>query len=1538
MAEQRIPTGQVEMAPFEPDDRTACVPAWQDYKREFRIRLIAAGLGKVDGDVQVNNLLKCMGLEAMKLYETFVWAPAVAAVAADPANGVEARAAVPAEDKNNLEHVFKKFDNHWGVQKYRSLKRQEFLDTVRGPNQPVMDFIAELRRKAEHCDYGAAKEDFICDKIINAVNDEKISERLLELPDEEVKLNKVIQVCRQVELTAAHLKVIKGDKGSASSDEKSSVNHVRQKSDKSAWKRGRARGRARGRGDTCQSNSSRSSDVCDKCCLVHQQGQCKASYRRCDVCGEKGHYAKSTLCSGRNRNMSRGRGRSGSWSSRDRGQSRWSARPGRGQGRDNSYGYGGYSSHGFSGFRGRSHRNFAPRGRGRYVHYVDDFDDYDMCEQFDNLHMEDVFHFSVTMDNSNIDDVMDNLNIDDVMDNSNIDDVQNVCDAQNVCDGAENVCIDVQDVCDDVRTVDDNVHDSLSVDDVQNDESVANVEVSDVCQADTRDYRNEWSVTFDVMGHGSFDVELDTGAQCNVINVKTVEALGLLEDVKPSFVILNGVHNQAKRAMGSITIPCVYRGVTNKLLFQVLESNKVTNLLGRQDCTRLGLIARVNVVVADPCKHIVSKYKDVIGDEIGCLPGEYDIKIDENVSPVVHPPRPLPVAIRDQVRDELSRLEKIGVIAKVDKPTKWVNSMVVVRKKDDKVRICIDPTDLNKAIKREHFPMNSIEDISTRLYGSKVFSTLDANSGYFQVKLSEQSSDLTTFNTPFGRFKYLRMPMGAKCSAEVFQREMMNCFSDLDGVEIVVDDILVHGKSWEEHNDRLVKVLDRARKINLKLSYQKSQIGLSEVTYVGHRLTGEGLKPTDERVKAIKSLPRPTNLQELQTVLGMISYVSKFIPNMSEINAPLRDLKTQEWNWGKDQESAFVKLKSMLTSNTILQYYDVTKPVLISVDASMRGLGAAMIQENKVVAYASRSLTPTQQRYAQIEKEALAVVFGCSKFHKYIYGKPDVKIESDHKPLENILKKPIHNAPMRIQRMLLKLQPYSFSLVYTKGKDIGLADCLSRFPCTPGTQQLEDDLMICKIDTFFSPQHEEIVQATQEDEELVELKRIIFMGWPEYKNDVPVEIRMYWGYREELSTYNGVVYKGNRVVVPKSLRSRMVKMLHKSHLGMVGTKQRARDLVFWPSMNAELEEVVVKCEVCLRHRNKQQKEPLIVHSLPDRPWSKVGGDLFELDGLHFVILVDYYSNFIEIEKLSHLSTSAVVKAMKRTIARHGIMDTFISDNGPQFSSAEFASFMEEYGIQHLTSSPYRPQSNGLAEKSVQTIKRMMMKCHESGEDFYLALLDYHNTPRENMGSPAQRLMGRRTKTRIPTSEVLLKPQIIEPGIVYDGLQKSRVSQKFYYDRGSASLPRISEDDAIRIHTENGWEPAEYIDRHRLPRSYVVKSGPQARLYRRNRNDLMITQETPHRVQPAIRRTYPYQHASREPSQGNISSGISGPGIPNVLPNVPQLPMSNLPTMHSENYTRNSSSGRSGELFRSTTTRSGRVTSKPSWMTDMVNVK
>jgi len=1340
----------VKLGRFNPKDIESCASEWEDYKRRFEIHLDAKGLHDAQGRRKVGQLLKHMGSDHVVTYDSFIWAPAVAAVPADEANGIAEIPEIPAEDKYNLQTVFAKFDSHFGVHRYRNIKRQEFLSTQRQPGQSIMTFISDLRAKARYCDYGALEEGIIIDMVINRVSDAKCTERLMELDDNDLTMNNVIRICRQIELTQAHVKSLESKKNG-----ESEVHRIRSSN------RGRSRARVqRGRdnvGSRSENPHRRKEQRCEKCCRYHGFQNCRADNEFCGGCGQKGHFKKSPLC--------RAEGRE----SRDYyvDNRRYSNR---------SYHTG--STHNRRGSRGPVYR-----GRGqRRVHYAQDDDRvehygrneefydgdkevFEMCDMFDTMYCE----------------------------------------------------FDVSDV---------------------------NVAAEDV---------SDFNAILDVNGK-PLSVELDTGARCNILSRKSLEKLSVRYQMKPSSLYIRGVHGKCVKAIGAVTLPCTYKGVLRNVEFQILDGSKEINLLGRTDCVNFGLIARINQVnVRNPSEEIVKQYKDVFDDEIGCLPGEYDIKVDESVIPVVHPPRPVPVALREKVKVELKRLEDAGIIKKVTEPTPWVNSMVVVSKKNsERVRICIDPTDLNKAIQREHFPMNNIDEIVTRLHGSTYYSTLDANMGYFQVKLTEKSSYLTTFNTPFGRFRNLRMPMGAKCSAEKFQSALVQAFAEIEGVEIYQDDILIHGKTRQEHDTRLKKVLETCRKINLKLNRRKCQIGKSEVNYVGHKLTAEGLKPTDERVKAISNLRPPGDFQELESILGMTAYVAKFIENLSTLTAPLRELKKEEeWKWTKTHQMALDKIKQKLTSNKVLKYFDVKKPLLISVDASSKGLGAAAIQEGAVIAYASRALTTTEEKYAQIEKEMLAVVYGCTKFHKLIYGKSDVTIESDHKPLESLLKKPMCAAPMRIQRMRLKLEPYTFNLIHTSGKSIGLADCLSRLPQDgePNDVQMDDELMVCKMDTLAFKWHERIERATKEDPELIALKNTIFNGWPDERSKTHTATLPYWNFRDQLSTYNGIIYKGERIVIPQSLRSELLEILHKSHTGIVKTKQRAREMIYWPGLSKQIEEMSNKCEICLENRTKQQKEPMTIHPLPALPWNKVGTDLFEFRGVNYLLMVDYYSNFIEVIPL-HRDTrsSTIIKHIKMNIARYGIMETLISDNGPQFISSEFEEFTRGYGINHITSSPTHQQSNGLAEEGVRQVKDLMRKCLQSGDDFFLALLDLRNSPRDEViGSPMQRLQGRRAQTRLPIADSLLKPNTIRPDTVHEKMMQYRHKQKFYYDRGSKPLQPITTEKAVRVWTPNGWKPAEFLRQHQLPNSHEVRAGEQGRVYRRNRRHLMITAERPHRV-------------------------------------------------------------------------------------------
>jgi len=345
---------------------------------------------------------------------------------------------------------------------------------------------------------------------------------------------------------------------------------------------------------------------------------------------------------------------------------------------------------------------------------------------------------------------------------------------------------------------------------------------------------------------------------------------------------------------------------------------------------------------------------------------------------------------------------------------------------------------------REHHPMKTVEEVLAQIAGAKVFSVLDAKSGFLQICLDEESSFLTTFNTPVGRYRWLRLPFGIKSAPEIFQRIMDQMLEGISGATAVMDDILVAARTVAEDDRILKKVIYRATQYNLKLNMDKCLIRRSEVQYVGHLLTSEGLKPDPRKVQAVEDMPAPTDKEGVRRFIGFVTYLSKFIPNLSEEDAPLRQLLKNDiqFQWQPAQQCAFDRLKQLCCKPPVLGYFDVNKPIQIQADASQNGLGAVLLQNDRPIAYTSRSLTDPERRYAQIEKEMLSIVHGCVKFHNYILG-TDITVFNDHKPLEAIFSKPLLQAPMRLQKMMLKLQWYNPTIKYQCGKQMEFADTLS---------------------------------------------------------------------------------------------------------------------------------------------------------------------------------------------------------------------------------------------------------------------------------------------------------------------------------------------------------------------------------------------------------------------------------------------------------------------------------------------------------------
>ena len=533
---------------------------------------------------------------------------------------------------------------------------------------------------------------------------------------------------------------------------------------------------------------------------------------------------------------------------------------------------------------------------------------------------------------------------------------------------------------------------------------IENVEL----EAEIEEINSEIYATL-MINESKIEVKIDTGAKCNVMSIDTLNKVKKSEEIDETKTInLSAFGGSVIRTKGTVNLQCATaKNKQRELTFHIVD-RRVKTLLGLKDTVKLNLVQFEKEVheVQSKEHELFDEYSDVFGDEMGKVPIMYRIKLNPNVTPVVMPPRPIPIAVKDRVKKELDDMEQKKIIRKVDKPTEWVSALVAAKKKDkDEIRICIDPRNLNGAIERPHHPMKTIEQVVAEIPGAVYFSTLDAKCGFWQISLDEKSSYYTTFQTPFGRYRFLRlrMPYGITSGSEVFQKAM----------EIVVDDILIWGGTEKEHDENLKKVMDRTREVNLKLNKKKCKIKVPSVSYVGHVLTRDGLKPDPMKTKAIREMPPPTDKSGIQRFLGLVNYVAKFIPGLSEKTKLLRDLikRDTEWHWDENHQNAFDELKKSVLEPPVLGYYDVTKPVKLTCDASKSGLGAAILQDDVPIAFASKSMTETQMNYAQIEKELLAVLFACKKFDDYLYGKKSVIVETDHQPLVTILKKPLRKAP-----------------------------------------------------------------------------------------------------------------------------------------------------------------------------------------------------------------------------------------------------------------------------------------------------------------------------------------------------------------------------------------------------------------------------------------------------------------------------------------------------------------------------------------------
>ena len=468
------------------------------------------------------------------------------------------------------------------------------------------------------------------------------------------------------------------------------------------------------------------------------------------------------------------------------------------------------------------------------------------------------------------------------------------------------------------------------------------------------------------------------------------------------------------------------------------------NLLGLPAIEGLSLLCRDDTVSEK--QDILSQFPSLYSG-LGTMGPEYEIKLQTDaVLYSIFTPRSIPLPLRDKVREELNKIESDGIITKVEEPTPWCAGMVVMPKKSGEIRVCVDLKCLNESVLREVFPLPRVDDILAQLAGAKCFSKLDANSGFWQILLTEKSRLLTTFLTPFGRYCFTKLPFGISSGPELFQKRMSQILSGLDGVVCLIDDILVMGNNAKEHDERLLAVLQRIQDARVTLNREKCVFHQSSVKFLGHIVDQEGIHADPEKTEAIRQMKAPDNVTELRMFMGMINQLGKFIPNLAELTQPLRELlsNTSMWVWNSPQTQAFNNIKTELVKPAVLAPYNPEAPTTVTADASYYGLGAVLCQKVdsawKPVVFASRSLTETERRYAQVEKEALAVTWACEKLSNYLLGKKFL-IETDHKPLVALLgSKQLDTLPPRVLRFRWRLARFSYDVVHVPGKLLYTAD------------------------------------------------------------------------------------------------------------------------------------------------------------------------------------------------------------------------------------------------------------------------------------------------------------------------------------------------------------------------------------------------------------------------------------------------------------------------------------------------------------------
>ncbi|KAE8745059.1 hypothetical protein FOCC_FOCC008310 [Frankliniella occidentalis] len=548
----------------------------------------------------------------------------------------------------------------------------------------------------------------------------------------------------------------------------------------------------------------------------------------------------------------------------------------------------------------------------------------------------------------------------------------------------------------------------------------------------------------------------------------------------------------------------------------------------------------------------------------------------------------------------------------------WATALVPVPKKNGEIRLCADyKSTINPVLQPDTYTSPTVNEILAMASGCTVFAELDAKEAYLQIPLSQETSMLMVVKTKQGLFRPTTLQFGVKVAPGIFQRTMDGLLGKLKGVMVYQDNIYIFSSSFQQHEN-----LEKLSKAGIRLNSPKCTWAASSICVLGYRIDKAGVHPTDEKIKAVADLAPPGNVQQLQFILGTIVFNSRFFKDHTNILEPLYRLldKGRKWEWTKIHQKALDKVKSILTSKPMLVHYSLQHPIVLICDASMVGVGAVLKHlivnaDGSVsefpVCYASRTMTPVERRYSQLDREALSLIFGVTHFHQYLYGR-HFTLCTDHKPLVEIFKPgaplPDHLSP-RMVRWALKLGSLDLDLKYRPGKSMASADMLSRNPVSVAFVEDFEPVCIFLLDVK-SPNYpltsKDIALATKQDPTLSQVFQWIHRGWPD--KSPSEEFKPYFRNTEAFSLLNDCILYDDRVVVPERLQAQALQLIHSDHFGVCYSKAMARSLVWWPGLDKEIAALVASCVICRKTAHRPPQSATSVWPLPTKPWERLHVD------------------------------------------------------------------------------------------------------------------------------------------------------------------------------------------------------------------------------------------------------------------------------------------------------------------------------------------